>query len=242
MKQLPALFSYRNIDSPIHRMPAWLKLLLLCAVTFRTFSNALYSISATQLIPYIPWIRTGVYFIFSAVFFFLAKTPFASLKRLTFILWLGFFMALISLCSVKIELAEKNNTVIFNTTALLNDGLYIFRFFTTALFSLVIFETTSRLEIMDALSAIESKLAKLIPAVKKIRLALILSIAITFIPEIFNCWNKVSMAAAARSKMKKNGKRKITLHIMNAQLTAFFFNMLDYAEKVRRAICNRTNN
>ena len=86
-----------------------------------------------------------------------------------------------------------------------------------------------------------STTAIIIPFVKKIRLALILSITITFIPEIFNCWNKVSLAAAARTPIGKNGKRKTTVRIFNAQITAFFFNMLQYAEQVRRAICNRTD-
>lgn len=241
MKQQPALFSYRHTDSLIHRIPAWIKLLLLCIVTFRTFSNCSYGITNQSIIPFLPWIRAGFYFILSAVFFFLAKTPFSSLKRLSFILWLGFFMALLSLFSLQIVVSDKNNIVILNTTPLINDGLYIFRFFTTALFSLVIFETTSKLEIVDVLAALESKTARVIPCAKKIHFALILSIAITFIPEIFNCWNKVSIAAASRSPIKKNGKRKMTLKIASAQITAFFFNMLDYSEKVRKAICNRTN-
>ena len=241
MKQQPALFSYRHTNSLIHRLPAWLKLILLCTVTFRTFSNCSYNITNQEIIPFFPWIRAGFYFILSVFFFFLAKTPFSSLKRLSFILWLGFFMALLSLFSLQIDISDKNNIVILNYAPLINDGLYIFRFFTTSLFSLVIFETTSRLEILDALTCLEDKTAIIIPLVKKIRLALILSITITFIPEIFNCWNKVSLAAAARTPIGKNGKRKTTLRIFNTQITAFFFNMLQYAEQVRRAICNRTD-
>lgn len=241
MKQQPALFSYRHTDSLIHRIPAWIKLLLLCIVTFRTFSNSSYGITNQSIIPFLPWIRAGFYFILSAVFFFLAKTPFSSLKRLSFILWLGFFMLLISFFSVTIEFNDKNNIVIFNTTAIISDGLYIFRFFTTTLFSLIIFETTSRLEIMEVLSLLEKKISKIFPFAKKLQLSLILSVAITFIPEIFNCWYKVSLAATARSPIGKHGKRKISLSIINAQFSAFFFNMLQYAEQVRRAINNRSN-
>ena len=96
----------------------------------------------------------------------------------------------------------------------------------TSLFSLVIFETTSRLEILDALTCLEDKTAIIIPFVKKIRLALILSITITFIPEIFNCWNKVSLAAAARTPIGKNGKRKKTLSIfklLKERINSFYF-------------------
>lgn len=226
MKKSPALFSYRNSNSLIHRIPAAIKLILMIFITLRTFSNSTYLIKNEDFVQYFPWIRAGFYFFISLIFFFLAKTPFKSLFRLRFIFWIGILMILISLLSK-------------NYSALISDFLYIFRFFTTALFSLIVFETTSKLEILDSLSALENAICKIIPVAKKLNFALILSITITFIPEIFSEWNKITLAAAARTPLKKNGKRKFSLTSINAQITALFLNMLNYAEQLRKAVINR---
>lgn len=229
MKKTPALFSYRNSNSAVHKIPASLKLILMIVVTLRTFSNTTYLLSSEQsaiFLPYIPWIRTGFYFLITAIFFFLAKTPFKTLLKLRFILWIGGLLAFLSLING-------------NFSALTSDLLYIFRFFVTTLFSLIVFETTSKLEILDSLSDLENAICKIIPAARKLNFALILSITITFIPKIFSAWNKISLAGAARSKLKKNGKRKFSLSSANAQITALFLNMLQYAEELRRAVINR---
>lgn len=212
MKKLPALFSYRHCDSLVHRIPAWIKLLLLTAVTLGIFSVEIAGV--------------GMFFAATVVFFFLAKTPFSSLIRLRFILWLTLCMALISILCRQPEMLRS-------------DGLYIARFFTTALFALVVFETTSKIQIMDTLSAIENLICKVLPPFRKLHFALILSITITFIPEIFSQWNKITMAAASRTPLNKKGKRPQTLASLNAQLTALFMNLLQYAEQVRRAVANR---
>lgn len=212
MKKLPALFSYRNSDSLVHRIPAWAKLLLLAFVTIGVFSVNFTGIAAFA----------GI----TVIFFILAKTPASSLLRLRFILWLALCMILISICCRQPDLIRS-------------DAVYISRFFTTALFALVVFETTSKIQIMDTLSAIENAISKVVPPFKKLHFALILSITITFIPEIFSAWNKITQAAAARTPLNKKGKRRLTLASLNAQFTALFMNMLQYAEQVRRAVVNR---
>ena len=68
---------------------------------------------------------------------------------------------------------------------------------------------------------------------------MLLSITITFIPEIFSEWNKIRTAATARSRLNKKGKPKFSINAINAQITALFLNMLQYAEEVRRAVTNR---
>ena len=57
----------------------------------------------------------------------------------------------------------------------------------------------------------------------------------------YNLAEEFPILTLRRTPIGKNGKRKTTLRIFNAQITAFFFNMLQYAEQVRRAICNRTD-
>lgn len=226
MKKNPAIFTYRNENSLIHRIPCGIKLLVMLFVTLRTFSNSTFWLKDENLIHYIPWIRSLFYFFTGMVFFFLAKTPFKSLIRLRFLLWIAILLASLSVLSQ-------------NYSALLPDLLYTFRFFVTALFSLIVFETTSRLEIMETLCNIENKICKIIPSFKKLNFAMLISITITFIPEIFSEWNRIHTAATARSRLNKKGKPKFSINSINAQITALFLNMLQYAEEVRRAVSNR---
>lgn len=226
MKKNPAIFSYRNENSIIHKIPCGIKIILMLFVTLRTFSNSPLWFKNENFIQYIPWLRTFFYFLVTAVFFFLAKTPFKSLIRLRFLLLIAILFSSVSIISK-------------NYSALLSDLLYTFRFFVTALFSLIVFETTSKLEIMDTLCGVENKICKIIPSFKKLNSAMLISITITFIPEIFSEWNKIRTAATARSKLNKKGKPKFSINSVNAQITALFLNMLQYAEEVRRAVTNR---
>lgn len=226
MKKNPAIFSYRNENSIVHKIPCGIKIILLLLVTLRTFSNSTLWFKNENFVQYIPWIRTFFYFLVTAVFFFLAKTPFKSLIRLRFLLWIAILFSSVSVISQ-------------NYSALFSDLFYTFRFFVTALFSLIVFETTSKLEIMDTLCGVENKICKIIPSFKKLNSAMLISITITFIPEIFSEWNKIRTAATARSKLNKKGKPKFSINSANAQITALFLNMLQYAEEVRRAVTNR---
>ncbi len=226
MKKNPAIFSYRNENSIIHKIPCGIKIVLMLFVTLRTFTNSTFCFKNEDFVQFIPWIRTFFYFLFTAVFFFLAKTPFKSLIRLRFLLWIAILFSSVSVLSQ-------------NYSALFSDLLYTFRFFVTALFSLIVFETTSKLEIMDTLCDIENRICKIIPSFKKFNCAMLLSITITFIPEIFSEWNKIRTAATARSKLNKKGKPNFSIKSANAQIIALFLNMLQYAEEVRRAVINR---
>ena len=58
--------------------------------------------------------------------------------------------------------------------------------------------------------------------------ALVLSLAINFIPEVFATWNRVDLAVRARSDDK--GKNKFSLRILGVRLTAFFLCLLERAE------------
>lgn len=226
MKKNPAIFSYRNENSAIHRIPCGIKLILMLFVTLRTFSNSTFGFSVENFSRFIPWIRTSFYFLAAIIFFFLAKTPFKSLLRLRFLLWIAILFSSVSILSK-------------NYSALFSDLLYTFRFFVTALFSLVVFETTSRLQIMETLCGLENKICRIIPSFKKLNFAMLISITITFIPAIFSEWNKICTAAAARSKISRKGKIKFSISSASAQITALFLNMLQYAEEVRRAVTNR---
>lgn len=226
MKKNPALFSYRNENSAVHKIPCGVKIILMLFITLRTFSNSTLWFTNETFSRYIPWLRASFYFIVAVIFFFLAKTPLKSLLRLKFLLWIALLFSSVSVLSK-------------NYSALFSDLLYTFRFFVTALFSLVVFETTSRLQIMETLCSLENKICRIIPSFKKLNFAMLISITITFIPAIFSEWSKISTAAAARSNLSKKGKIKFSVSSASAQITALFLNMLQYAEEVRRAVTNR---
>ena len=193
------------------KLPAGIKLLVLMALTLRIFNAG--------------FIESAVYFFAAWVLFFVSKVSFSVLKRLKVILWLAACMVLISALNQSKEM-------------LYSDFLYILRFFTTSLFALCVFETSTRIQIMDALSALEKVITKVIPPFKMLHFALVLSITITFIPEIFSAWEKINRAALSRTPSKK-GSPRLTVKSLNARFTALFLNMLEYAELVRRAVQNR---
>lgn len=236
-QRAPALFSYRQGDSIVHLIPPLVKLILLCVICARTFSRSVYGGIFDKFCSenMILWIRTAFYFCIQAVLFFAARTPLASLKKLKFVFVIGAMLAALRLIPSGIDSAEYYK---LNLNDLISSLLYIFRFFITSASALIIFETTSRLEIFDAFNSIEKKLALLFPAVKKLNIALTLSITISFIPEIFSTWKDINLAAAAR-----NGQDKKSIlcffRITTAEFFALFYNMFEYAEQLRKASINR---
>lgn len=215
MKRHSSLFSYRNADSFVHRIPAWIKLLFLMTVTFRIFSSGS---------EFTVWTRVVFYLVLCLLLWLLAKTPISSLFRLKFLVFLATFMITASL---------------LNHTGIKNDLLYISRFFVTMMASTVVFETTSRLELLDFFSNAENTVSRIIPPLKKLNLSLIFAVSLTFIPEIFSCWSRVLLSASARTQVNSKGKRVFSPGTYTTALGAFFLSMLHYAEDVRMAIQNR---
>jgi energy-coupling factor transporter transmembrane protein EcfT len=165
-----------------------------------------------------------------------ARTPFSSIKKLSYVLFLGFLVTLIKILPTTEEQLLYGE---LNILGFFEGLLYTARFLISMAFSLVIFETTSRLQILDALEQIENTFAKIIPPIKKLHLAYIISVTICFIPEIFTSWNKISLAVKAKTPQKTSIKNKaINLY---SRLMALFYAMFEYAENSRKAISNRIN-
>lgn len=238
--QNAALFSYRQGDSFMHRVPPLIKFLLLSFICFRTFSNSAYfgladSVASPQTIA---WLRTACYFVVQAVIFIAAKTPVANIKKMKFILVIG--IPLILLRSLRTENIETPGDL-FNAAGFFDGALYVVRFYITSASAMVIFETTSRLELFNAFYNLEDGIARFIPGVKKLNAAAALSITIAFIPEIFSAWNAITFAAAARTP-RRNTNILLLIRNITAEFTGLFSAMIDYAEQLRRAAANRTAN
>jgi energy-coupling factor transporter transmembrane protein EcfT len=118
--------------------------------------------------------------------------------------------------------------------------LYCSRFALISFFAEIIFETTSSLEIRICLEQIENAFSFIIPPLKKIRLSLIISLAITFIPQVFEKWNQVHLAVKARCPQKRKLHQSVS--ILMTELTALISCLMRAAETKRLSILNRTYN
>ncbi len=210
----PPLFSYRKGSSVIHRAPALLKLIALCVISIRTFSS--YSADfrkagAEEILRHgghsgtafflqltaqeILWLRAAFYALVTAGAFAAARTPLRSLRKILFVPVIGLFVTILKIMP---QTAEELFRRTLNVPALLDGLLYTVRLFITSAAALVMFETTSRLALYDAFDAAEAAVGRVIPPVRKLRTARILSVTISFIPEIFRQWRTITLAAKAR--------------------------------------------
>lgn len=222
------LFAYRKTDTILHRMPALIKLVLLFAICIYTFSSGMLSTKA-QVFAKTEIIKLSVGFFAVVFLFILARAPWNSLKNLKFVFVLGFFLTAFKMLHFPFY---------FDTDALISGLHYTFCFFITALCAQLIFESTSSLEIKDALESIQNIIAIILPPVKKLNPALVISLAINFIPMVFATWNRVHLASRARSKAKR-GLLGATDNAFT-QLSAFFSCLLHQAETTRMALLNRS--
>lgn len=214
------------------KIPAILKFILLALITFRVFSNSTYTTSCEWLI----WLRVTIYVAFAAAAFFSAKIPFKSLKKLSFIVIWG-------LCILVLALIPNSSQDLLNyrinEKLLLKNLLYVYRLFATTFSALVVFETTSNLEIFDAFEDIENVIAKIFPPIKKIRISQVIAVTIIFIPAIFNSWEKIKFSAKARISKEKKIRLKNSIINAISEFYALFLYMVQYAENTRKAIENR---
>jgi len=212
-----SLFAYRRGNSAMHRLPSGIKLVLLFGLCIGSFSGKG------------SWIPTAICFVLSWAVFFLAGARWKAIGQLSFVLFLGGFVTLF-------------RTVEFQPLGISMEGLfsglmYLVRFFSAAFTAQSVFETTSPLQIQNCLETVESDIAKVIPPVKKLSPAFILSLTINFIPMVFETWNRTATAAKARSP-KKAGIPSFTRNLF-AQMSAFLSCILFKAESKRRAVINR---
>jgi biotin transport system permease protein len=233
------LFAYRRGTTPMHRTSALLKLPFLMALCICTFTNGPHEI-----------IRTGICLAVSIVLFLLSGAHLQSLKQLVFVPVLGALVTLFgTLClPPSAGTATANNgdiiTVLpflaLSLTGLKAGILYTVRFFATALAAQVVFETTSSIQIKDALESAQNAIARIFPPLRKLNPALVISLAINFIPQIFETWNRVNLAARARSASRKRKNIHTIITTAYLELQALFSCLLYQAETTRQAVLNRS--
>ena len=216
-----ALFSYKNRTSLLHRVPSLIKILIMFSFCIFCFKETSYE-----------HIKLPACFAFSLILFFLARGNLTTVKSLPYVFVLGAFVTVLRMFNFLPEFSFSKEGFVWGI-------LYSARLFITAFVCQIIFETTSSAQISDSLEQIENAMAKIIPPAKKLHGALLISLAINFIPLVFETWNKVHLASMARSPRKKNivAATSILLSEVEALLSCLIFK----AETKRKAILNRGN-
>lgn len=216
-----ALFSYKNRTSILHRIPSLIKILIMFSFCIFCFKETTYE-----------QIKLPGCLAFSLLLFFLARGNWTTIKSLPYVFVLGAFVTVLRMFNFFPEFS-------FNKEGFIWGILYTARLFITAFACQVIFETTSSSQIQDSLEQIENGISKVIPPVKKLHGALLISLAINFIPLVFETWDKVHLASMARGPKKRNliSATNILLSELEALLSCLIFK----AETKRKAILNRGN-
>ena len=212
-----SLFSYKYNTTLLHKTSALLKIIFLCFVSIRLFSQNENSEITNS------FLQCGFYFFIGCILFFIAKINFRSIKKLLFI-------PIICSGIILISSIEFTDSIKFNFENSLKGLLYTVRLFVTSFIALIIFETTS-------IYQLENELDK-IPLFKKFKISKTISLTILFIPLIFVNWNKIQNAIKARS-VKKTKNIFIKINNLFQSFSTLLSYLLNTAENTRKAILNR---
>lgn len=212
-----SLFSYKYNTTLIHKTPALLKIIFLCFVSIRLFSQNNNSEITNS------FLQCGFYFFIGCILFFIAKVNFRSIKKLLFI-------PIICSGIILISSIEFTDSIKFNFENTFKGLLYAVRLFVTSFIALIIFETTS-------IYQLENELDK-IPLFKKFNISKTISLTILFIPLIFSNWTKIQNAIKSRS-VKKSNNIFIKINNLFQSFSTLLSCLLNTAENTRKAILNR---
>jgi energy-coupling factor transporter transmembrane protein EcfT len=181
-----SIFKYKTVKGPLHKAPAALKLLLLL------------SLSVLLAPPPPLWLGAGIFAAAAAAFF----CGFTLREQLTDIKPAVIYAVLMYVLSVL-----SNSFEHWGKSAFLPRPDYLrvsLRLALIVQISALFFRTTSSLEVRDAVR-------RFFP---KSRLALNLSLFLSFIPEIFINWSNINMAWKARGGKQGPGMIKTVVFIL----------------------------
>lgn len=220
MTQKYSSFSYKAGKSVVHRMPAWIKLLFVPAL----------SVAAFQL-P-LPFALGLILFQLVLAFLlkFTVKEQFNDVKFVfyfAFLLYLmgfvGFFFSdffgslqaenaageILETGFQKIEIVKILKSSIAKTFSNSATALMLVRLFCVMQTSSIIFKTTTSLEIREGVGKIEGAMRKILHLKDRNTLTDLISFTLYFIPLVFRIWSQLETAWRARQ-----GKRGVKMFIV----------------------------
>lgn len=187
-----SIFKYKTIKGPLHKVPAWIKLILLLPV----------SILCITLPPF--WLLTGIIAIIITAFLcgFTLQEQLTDFKPALFyvIILYSFFVLtnFISLLTSHSSIFTLSSSW-FSASFLIPNSDFLrtaLRLILIVQLSALVFRTTSSLEIRDT-----------------VRLDII-AVFISFIPQIFQTWSNLNLAWKARAGKQGIGKIKTIVFVL----------------------------
>ena len=158
-------------------------------------------------------LRCALSFAASAALFFLSGANWKGLLKLRFVFYIG--LMVFALKIIGTPAAAWADSAAYAL-------LYTARFFVSALAAQCVFEATTMLQMQEAL-----------------RLPLVVTLSINFIPQIFSEWQKIKLAARSRTSARRRKSLFGAASLALFELQALLFVMLEKAETKRKALENR---
>lgn len=225
------LFRYTARETPIHRVPAGIKLVAMLACTVGVFAGD-------------PGLLVGISVALAGLAFVARVSRVALIRSAGVILWYAVFILVFRLTGKPVQadvwLAEFRAT-----------GLYLWQLSDVLLAGTIFYETTGTLDIFHALGTAQRTvrggmnrlcrrfIGKELPEQSTIDIALLLSLTISFIPRIFRAWDDLGRAWNARG----GNLRKTPINTLKSYailLPLLVERLLIVAVDTDRAIRNRT--
>jgi energy-coupling factor transporter transmembrane protein EcfT len=225
------LFRYTGHETPIHRVPAGIKLVAMLAATIGVYAGNFYMLA-------------GISAVLASI------TPVARISRralirgVRVILWYAIFILVFRLLGKPVTLDVWQAE--FRAT-----GVYLWQLSAVLLAGTIFYETTGTLDIFHTLGYLQRFVreagnpiyqrvtGKKLPENPTIDIALLLSLTISFIPRIFQSWDDLGRAWDARGGTLKKTPPNI-LKRYTTLLPLLVERLLAVAADTDRAIRNRS--
>ncbi|MCF0241622.1 MAG: energy-coupling factor transporter transmembrane protein EcfT [Treponema sp.] len=228
------LFNYRKENTILHKIPAIVKILFMTVFCITVFigSNGQDKYHKVLNFQFLYCICVDI------LLMILGKGKLSDVLQMRWILWFGLFVTIFRLIPNDISIFKSYELYKpIMVDALKNGLIYTARFFFSTFACQMIFITTSGIEIRESFENVHKVICRFFPFMEKFNLAFIISLAITFIPEIFQFWEEVSKASKNRIGSKKG---LVTFfRCLYQKISAVINIILTKAEIIEKAILNR---
>lgn len=215
MTQKYSSFSYKAGKSFVHRMPAWIKLLFVPALSVAAFQLPVYFALGLILFQ----------IVLAFLLKFTVKEQFSDVKFVFYFALLLYLMGFLGFfCSEffgelqaengagqiqKIEIIRILKSSAAKTFSNSATVLMLVRLFCVMQTSSIIFKTTTSLEIREGVGKIESAVRKVLHLKERNTVTDLISFTLYFIPLVFRIWSQLDSAWRARQ-----GKRGVKMFIV----------------------------
>ena len=192
------LFCYRKGNSILHKIPAIAKILFMTVFCITVFLGGQKE-KMSEILQKQVYFHILYCICVDILLIFMGKGKISSVIQMKWILWFGLLVTIFRLFPGDFAVFKSWDLYkpIF-LDGLFSGFLYTLKFFLCTFCCQMIFETTSCLEIREGFDSIHYFVSRIFPFLKKFNLAFILSMAVIFIPEVFESWEKIQKSSKAR--------------------------------------------